>query len=87
MSKSRGILIQQHVSMGKPIDKDYELLPATQKDIQKVIAFYQYGPVSGYEIGSVQVIYNPSMNRQFDLQLQFLQNRDQNPCICSQMAK
>lgn len=67
--------------VGQPLDKDYALLSASEKDIKKVMDFYNRCPVPGYEIGSVQVIYNPAMNSQFNLQIGFLQKRDKNPAF------
>lgn len=65
----------------KLLDQDYVLLPASEKDIKKVLGFYNQCPVSGYEISSVEVIHNPAMNAQFNLQLGFLQKRDKNPAF------
>ena len=61
--------------------KDYVLIPASPKDIQKVIGFYGHHPVPGYEVGKVEVIYNPGFNRAFDLHLRKLQKRDNNPAF------
>jgi serine/threonine protein kinase len=47
-------------------------------DWEKVITDYQKKPVNKYEIGSVQVFYNPSMNRRFACQMEALQNRAKN---------
>ena len=62
-------------------DKIYELVEATDKDKRKVIEFYQHHPVPGYEMASVQVIYNPDMNYKFGLYLKELQQRDNNPAF------
>lgn len=56
----------------------YKLVEATDKDKRKVIQFYEHHPISGYEIGSVQVIYNPNMNHKFQLHLHELQQHDNN---------
>ena len=62
-------------------DKIYELVEATDKDKRKVIEFYQHHPVSGYDMASVHVIYNPDMNHKFGLYLKELQQRDNNPAF------
>ncbi len=61
--------------------KDYVLIPASPKDIQKVIGFYVHHPVPGYEVSKVEVIYNPGFNRAFELHLRKLQKRDNNPAF------
>jgi len=43
-----------------------------------VVEFYQHHSVPGYEIASVQAIYNPDMNHKFSLYLKELQQRDNN---------
>ncbi len=62
-------------------NKNYALISATPKDIQKVIGFYAPHPVSGYEIGHVKVIYNPGFNRGFELHMDKLQHRHNNPAF------
>ena len=63
----------------KPIGKDYQLLPIGEKDFLKVQHFFHAcGGIPGYDIGSVQIIYNPAINRQFSIQLQLLQGRNNN---------
>ncbi len=62
-------------------DKVYELVEATDKDKHKVIEFYQHHSVSGYDVASIQVIYNPDMNREFSLYMKKLQQRDKNPAF------
>jgi hypothetical protein len=51
---------------------DYVLIPAGAKDIEKVTQTYAHGPIQGYDIRSVQVIYNPTLNRSFSLRLRLL---------------
>lgn len=58
--------------------QNYSLIPASQKDVQKVIHYYQHHPVPGYDIQSVKVIYNPTMNRSFALNMALLQERFNN---------
>ncbi len=62
----------------KDIAEPYQLLEATHKDKQKVVGFYQSCPVAGYEIGSVNVIYNRDFNQGFEIQMKRLQHRDKN---------
>ena len=59
-------------------NKDYVIVAASHKDKQKVTDFYQHHPVAGYEVASVEVIYNPDLNRQFAIQMKLLQQRDKN---------
>jgi hypothetical protein len=54
---------------------DYLLLDATPEDTQKTISFYQNGPVPGYEVARVEVIYNRDFNLDFNSQLKRLQKR------------
>jgi WD40 repeat protein/serine/threonine protein kinase len=53
----------------------YALIPADEKDIEKVNQAYAHGPVQGYDIRSVQIIYNPTLNRSFSLRLKLLQEQ------------
>lgn len=55
------------------------LFPAGQEDWKKVISYYRYRPVPGYDIGSVLVIYNPSKNQGFVAKMDALQQRKNNP--------
>ena len=59
----------------------YKLVDATEKDKRKVLQFYQHHPVPGYEMVSVRIIYNPSMNHKFALHLAELQQCDKNPAF------
>lgn len=67
---------------GKPnfqeMDGGYQLLVASEADIQKVLSCYEHNPVPGYDVQKVEVIYNSSMNRSFSLNMQMLQARDGN---------
>ncbi len=56
----------------------YELIEATDKDKHKVVEFYQHHPILGYDIASIQVICNPSINHEFSLYMSRLQQRDNN---------
>lgn len=64
-------------------DKPYVLLQAGQSDIEKVIECYSHNPVPGMDVGRVEIIYNPKMNRKFVLRLSELQERDGNPAFNS----
>ena len=63
--------------------KKYALLPASSKDIQKVVSIYAHHPMPGYEVGSVQVIHNPAFNRAFEIHMAKLQERHQNPAFAA----
>lgn len=62
----------------------YALISAASEDFKKVLNFYEHHPVPGYDIKSVEIIYNPAMNRGFDLNMSLLQARSNNvvfaPC-------
>ena len=65
----------------------YKLVDATEKDKRKVLQFYQHHPVPGYEMASVRVIYNPSMNHEFALYMRRLQQRHNNPAFEAKWPK
>jgi TPR repeat protein len=67
--------------LNKTANQDYVLVSASDKDKEKVVGFYQHYPVPGYELASVELIFNAGMNREFELYLSRLQNRDQNPAF------
>ncbi len=68
------------------IVKDYTLIPAAGNDIKKANEYYQRAPVAGYEIKSVEVIYNPNFNRSFSLAIETLQARHNNPAFAPRWA-
>jgi serine/threonine protein kinase len=59
----------------------YALLPASDYDLQKVVSAYQLSPVLGQGVKSVQVIYNPRLNRAFGLVLNTLNARQGKPAF------
>jgi serine/threonine protein kinase/Ran GTPase-activating protein (RanGAP) involved in mRNA processing and transport len=61
-----------------PSKAAYTLIAASQKDFDKVIRFYQHHPVPGMDLKKVEVIYNRSLNREFELRMRRLQERDKN---------
>lgn len=65
----------------------YALIPAGDKDIQKVIEAYRHGPVPGYEIKSVKIIYNSALTRTFSARLQLLQERYGNAAFSPKWPK
>jgi energy-coupling factor transporter ATP-binding protein EcfA2 len=56
----------------------YKLIPASPKDIYKVITLYYHRPVPGMEIANVEIVYNPGFNRGFSLRMRQLQERERN---------
>jgi len=54
---------------------DYALIAASPKDMNKVCEFYLHGPVAGYDVKSVRVIYNPNLNQTFARTLPLIQHR------------
>ena len=63
--------------------KGYSLITASQKDVQKVVQYYQHHPVPGMDIKKVEIIYNPVMNRSFALRMHLLQERKDNNAFSS----
>ena len=60
------------------LGKEYVLIEATAKDVEKVKRFYDHHPVPGFEITSVKVVYNPTFNRSFESHMRKLQKRHGN---------
>jgi hypothetical protein len=60
-------------------DEVFRLIPAGASDQAKVEQFYAHHPVPGREIDTVQIIYNPTLNRAFALNMQLLQQRAGRP--------
>ena len=56
-----------------------QLLPAAKKDWEKVVRYYQRNPASGYDIGKVEVIWDPAKNAMFEGIMKTLQQRRGNP--------
>jgi serine/threonine protein kinase len=52
---------------------------ASQGDWDLVLRSYAHHPVPGYDIGRVEVIFNPSMNVAFEARCKHLQQRQGNP--------
>jgi len=67
--------------------KEFELILATEKDFQKVLEQYQKHPAEGYEIKSVETIYNPVMNRMFADNLRMLQSRQGNQAYLAKFGE
>lgn len=63
--------------------EEYQLIsvPPLSKDSYKVAEFYQHHPVPGYDIKSIEIIYNPTMESAFENGLKMLQARHQNPAF------
>lgn len=57
----------------------YVLTAAGQADWEKVLGYYRHHAVPGYDVGRVDVIYHPSMNRAFAAKIELLQQRKGNP--------
>ena len=71
----------------KSMKDGYALIPAGDKDLKKVMEAYSHGPVPGYDIGRVQIIYNSELNRAFGGRLRLLQNRQGNPAFQPKWAQ
>lgn len=63
--------------------QEYQLIKAASgsKDFKKVLESYQHHPVPGYDIKSVEIIYNPIMELTFAENLKMLQARSNNPAF------
>ncbi len=66
-----------------PLQNGYCLITAGKKDSDKVMGAYQLGPVHGYDVVGIQIIYNPTQNRLFFSLLENLQQRHSNPAFNS----
>lgn len=58
---------------------EYPRVPGTKTDWERVIEFYQKRPVPGYDIGSIQVIWDPAKNERFLATMKQLQQRSSDP--------
>lgn len=58
---------------------EYLLLPATPKDTQQAVDFYQFCPMPKYEVAKVEVIYNRNFNVKFNIYLHEQQLKKDNP--------
>jgi len=63
--------------------KNYKLLQAAAEDIKKVIQHYIHHPVAGYDIKTIEIIYNPTMDSSFADKMKLLQERNANPDYAS----
>lgn len=59
----------------------YELFPAGQEDIDKVMQSYFQHPVPGHDVAKIDVIHNPNLNLAFATRLKLLQARHGNPAF------
>jgi TPR repeat protein len=64
----------------------YVLIDAGVKDTQKVVVAYQQGPVPGYDVRSVKIIYNPALNRSFANKFELLQAKDSSSAFAPQWS-
>lgn len=67
--------------------KTFELLKASSQDIKKVQACYAHHPAPGYDIKSVEVIYNPTLLQSFALRMQLLQEREGTPAFAPKWSE
>ena len=61
-----------------PPGETYMLLDASSKDKEKVVNLYQQYPYPGYEVASVEVVYNPVLDRKFSLHITTLDHHHNN---------
>lgn len=57
----------------------YRLLPAERQDWLKVLQYYRQHPVQGYDVGKVELVYNPDLQNKFSSSIKILQQRKGNP--------
>lgn len=60
---------------------NYTLADGGSADCQKVVNLYQKSPVHGWQIGGVQIINNPALNRQFEGRVMVLNERANSPAF------
>lgn len=65
----------------KPTDRDYSLIPANGEDIKKMQEFYFAHAIVGYDVQSVEVVYNPFTEMLFHLHCHKLHKREGNPAF------
>ncbi|MGE3920333.1 MAG: protein kinase, partial [Gammaproteobacteria bacterium] len=63
--------------------KPYQIIEAGKEDIEKVLWAYQHHPVEGMDIGEVQVIVNPALEKGFEARLSLLQQRANQPAFAA----
>jgi hypothetical protein len=61
----------------------YVRCPASESDWNLVLRCYAPNPIPGYDVGRVEVIFNPSMNAEFEGRRNRLQQRHGNPRYAS----
>ena len=71
--------IYQTLKTTPPPGSTYVLIEGGPGDYQKVNALYQQSPVPGYYLGKVEMIHNPSFDRQFEGKVMVLNARADNP--------
>lgn len=70
-----------------PKKEFFRLIKAGKQDIEKVVAYYEHHPVPGYEVGEVEIIYNPHMESAFASKLAMLEQRADNPSFKPNLDK
>lgn len=65
----------------KQTNRDYSLIPADAQDIKKMLSFYGEHAIEGYDIQSVEVVYNPYTEMAFQMHCHKLQKREGNPAF------
>jgi len=71
----------------KEKDGKYVYIPAGEEELKRVITYYKVCPVPGYDIGRVDVVYNPKMLNLFESYLEGLQEKKGNPAFMPDWEK
>lgn len=59
----------------------FKLIPAGEIDFEKVRTFFLRNPPPGYDIGSVEIIFNPTLGYNFETRLDTLNERIDSPAF------
>ena len=57
----------------------YTVYSAGEEDWKRVLGYYKRRRVAGYDVGRIDVIFNPAMNQSFEAKRRILQQRQGNP--------
>lgn len=69
------------------VKRDFNLVKAKPEDMEKIHKFYQHHAIAGYDIQSVEIVYNPHTELAFESHLHKLQKREGNPAFVSKWEK
>jgi serine/threonine protein kinase len=76
---SRSVWLPEETPEASNHASGYQRFPAAKGDWEKAVKYYQRNPVPGYDVGKVEVIWDPSSNEEFKSRMKKLQQRRGNP--------